>query len=110
MSAPRPAKIKAAPRRPGYDRLWLWFGLSRAGWITLPRVLVHEMPDAWQMKMAKLLEEYQNTFTDWPDGMGSRVQLTDSGKLTAKYRWLHNYRYPHEEEIASIKKYDRHIA
>ena len=37
-------------------------GLSRASWITLPRVLCHETPDEtpdeWQLKMAKLMEEY----------------------------------------------------
>lgn len=42
----------------GYDALWNWFGLSRSSWLTLPRVLMHEMPDDWQRKMAKLLEEY----------------------------------------------------
>ena len=44
----------------GYDRLWNYFGLSYASWLTMPRVLMHEMPDSWQLKMAKLLEEYDN--------------------------------------------------
>lgn len=32
----------------GENALWLWFGLSRASWLTLPRVLMHEMPDEWR--------------------------------------------------------------
>jgi len=42
----------------GYDRLWNWFGLSRATFITLPRAMCHEMPDGWQERMAALLEEW----------------------------------------------------
>lgn len=39
---------------PGYDALWGWFGLSRASFLVLPRVLMHEMPDDWQLRMAAL--------------------------------------------------------
>ena len=28
----------------GCDDLWEWFGLSRASWLTMPRILMHEMP------------------------------------------------------------------
>jgi len=45
----------------GYDKLWSWFGLSYASFLTLPRVMMHEMPDEWQGKMADLLEEWDST-------------------------------------------------
>lgn len=38
------------------NQLWDWFGLTRAAWLTLPRVLLHEMPIEWQNKLVKLLD------------------------------------------------------
>lgn len=93
--------------RKGYDRLWLWFGLSRASWITVPRVLAHEMTDEWQNKMAALLEEYEQTFTNWPEGIGTRVQLTDSEHLTVLHNWLLNYRHPAKWKIATLRSNDQ---
>jgi phenylpropionate dioxygenase-like ring-hydroxylating dioxygenase large terminal subunit len=87
----------------GYDRLWGWFGLSRASWITVPRVLAHEMPDEWQDKMAALLEEYERTFTNWPEGIGTRVLLTDCGHLTVLHNWILNYRYPAKGKIETLR-------
>lgn len=102
-------KIQRAPERKGYDRLWLWFNISRAGWVTLPRVLIHEMPDEWQDKMAALLEEYETTFTNWPEGIGTRVQITDFGHLTCLYNWLHNYRHPAKGKIETIRAASRQV-
>lgn len=48
--------------RDGFERLWAWFGLSRASWLTLPRCMMHEMPDDWQAKMAALLEQWDETW------------------------------------------------
>lgn len=89
--------------RKGYDRLWLWFELSRASWLTIPRVLLHDMPDDWQYKMAELLEEYDRTYTNWPLGIESRVQITDSGRLTSRHNWLLNYRRPEKDKIATLR-------
>ena len=93
--------------RKGYDRLWRWFEISRAGWVTIPRVLLHEMPDEWQDKMAALLEEYQETFTNWPEGIGTRVQITDCGHLTSCHNWLNNYRHPAKGKIATLRSNDQ---
>ena len=64
----------------GYERLWRWFGLSRASWLTIPRVLMHEMSDEWQEKMAQLLEEYDRTWKMDLD-VDSYVQLRKDGKF-----------------------------
>ena len=93
--------------RKGYDRLWLWSELSRASWLTIPRVLLHEMPDEWQDKMAALLEEYEQTFTNWPDGIGTRVQITDGNKLTCCHSWLNDYRHPAQGKIATLRSNGR---
>lgn len=102
-AAPTPVACSDLLERKGYDRLWLWFEISRAGWVTIPRVLLHEMPDEWQGKMAALLEEYEQTFTNWPDGIGTRVQITDCGHLTSAHNWLNNYRYPAKGKIATLR-------
>lgn len=67
----------------GARGLSLWFNLSYASWLTLPRVLMEAMPDEWQGRMADLLNEYDEAFRHWPDvGLGTRVQVTRRGRLT----------------------------
>lgn len=93
----------AKTRGDGHEALWLWFGLSRSSYLTLPRVLLHAMPNEWQGKMAKLLQEYDETFINWPD-FGSRVVVTDpSNKLIPTPEWLVNYRRPDLEKIEELK-------
>lgn len=86
----------------GNDRLWAWFGLSRAAWLTLPRVLMHEMSDEWQGRMARLLEEFDDEFPKWADR-----QFYVSAKVDGKYaplpEVLCNYRHPRVEEINSMR-------
>lgn len=80
--------------RPGYDALWLWFGLSRASFLTLPRVLMHEMPDDWQARMEALLREMDTTFPRSP--AGDAIVRRRHGSWPD---WLLNYRYPQDSEI-----------
>jgi hypothetical protein len=89
---------------PGRDALWLWFQLSYAAYLTIPRVLMHDMPDEWQGKMAELLNEYSEAYPNWPD-IGSRVLVTDArGKLIHTPDWLLNYRHPNRTAIDELKK------
>ena len=55
-----------------------WFELSHAQFLTIPRLVMESMPLEWQIKMADLLREMDNTF-DWrpPDGR-YWVKLKDS--------------------------------
>ena len=92
----------AAIDHPGHDALWNWFGLSRASFLTLPRVLMHEMPDEWQAKMAELLEQYTETFTNLPD-IGCAVRATHDGKLVEMPTVYTNYRHPRRDEIERLK-------
>lgn len=84
--------------RPGYDALWLWFGLSRSSFLTLPRVLMHEMPDQWQADMARLLKDFDETFPNTP--AGATVVKPNRG---AWPDWLLNYRRPQKAEIDSAR-------
>lgn len=90
--------------REGHEKLWGWFGLDRASFLIMPRVLMHEMPDEWQAKMAALLSEYDATFSNWPDDWGCRAQLTINGHLAPTPRWLVNYRHPDRKEIDRLRE------
>lgn len=87
--------------REGYEGLWAWFGCSRASWLTIPRVLMHEMPDEWQLKMAQLLNEWDETFdaSEMPDPY---VAAKKNGKYTRWPRWIVNYKRPNKEEIKKL--------
>ena len=85
------------------DAVHAWFGLSYATFLTLPRVLMQEMSDEWQERMVQLLREYEVEFPNQPD-IGTRIQITQNGKLIKTPSWLLNYRYPDHETIQSLKK------
>jgi hypothetical protein len=87
--------------RPGYERLWGWFGLSRASWLSVPRVLMHEMPDEWQEQMAALLEQLSETFPNAPlDEI--HVSVKERGKFVSMPDWI-GYRYPDKEALDSFR-------
>ncbi len=86
----------------GYVKLWEWFGFSRSSWLTLPRILMHEMPDGWQNKMADLLKEFDETW-DSSEMPNPYVMARERNKFTKWPRWLLNYRHPDKSEIEKIK-------
>ncbi len=63
---------------------------------------MHEMPVEWQDKMAALLEEYDAAFPNQPE-LGTRVQVTQGGKLVKTPSWLLNYRHPEQDEIDKLR-------
>jgi len=91
--------------RAGYDRLWRWFGFSYASWLTMPRIMMHEMPDEWQDKMAALLEEWDNTW-DSSDMPSPSVSARQNGKFTKWPEWLLRYRHPDRSEIKKMRVTD----
>lgn len=93
--------VSALVDRPGHDALWQWFGLGRASWLTLPRVLMHEMPDEWQGRMAQLLSEMEAAFPHAPE-LDTMVSLRQAGKFKAAPDWL-AYRHPDADTIARFR-------
>lgn len=86
----------------GFVRLWNWFSLSRASWLTIPRSMMHEMPDEWQNKMAELLEEWDATWET--QDMPTPTVLARGEKSFTKWPdWLLNYRHPDIVEINKLK-------
>ena len=86
------------------QNLHCWFGLSYASFLTLPRVLMQEMPDEWQNQMAKLLHEYDETFDTSNIGIdGTRVFAVKNGKLAKMPKELLSYRYPDQSYINELR-------
>lgn len=84
-------------------KLWEWFGLSYASWLTLPRVLLHNMPSSWQDKLAVLLDEYYEKYPNMHKlEIGTRVQITQKGRLVKTPQWLINYRRPDMDAIGEL--------
>lgn len=89
----------------GLDALWCWFGLSYASWLALPRVLMHEMPDEWQAKMAELLREFESEFHGASKLPSSKVMAVDErGKFARWPSEVLNYRRPDRDFIARMRK------
>lgn len=91
------------PPQTGYEALWLWFGLSRATWLTLPRVMMHAMPDEWQAKMAELLNEWDETWSSHHMPSPQVTAVRGDGKYTRWPAWLLNYRHPNRAEIEKLR-------
>lgn len=54
-----------------------WFELSRANYLTVPRIALESMPEKWQERFVKCLEELDNSL-DWrPEEGRYRVELQD---------------------------------
>lgn len=88
----------------GHSKLWLWFGLSRSSFCVLPRVLMHEMPDEWQRKMAELLNEWDAAW-NWDDcGFDTPyVNLRKDNRYVKAPHWLKNYRHPDRDVIEKMR-------
>lgn len=86
----------------GRDSLSLWFGLTRANFLCWPRVMLHQMPDAWQERLAHLAEEFDEKWCNVPDGaLDFTIRQTgNGGRMAALHPALPNYRYPHHDTLA----------
>jgi len=77
------------------EDLHLWWELSYAQYLTIPRSVMQAMPDDWQKKMAKLLNELDETLEWRPKDGRYWVKLKDERGRYMKDP-LENYRHPVE--------------
>lgn len=47
-----------------HEAIHLWFGLSYASYLTIPRSILQSMPDEWQKKFVELLDELDEKVTE----------------------------------------------
>ncbi len=87
----------------GHERLWNWFSWSRASWLTMPRVMMHAMPEDWQDRMAALCEEWDEAW-DSEEMPYPRVNaVASNGRMTKWPHWLLDYRHPDERSIERLR-------
>lgn len=67
----------------------MYFGLTYAEYLVIPRSVLQSMPEEWQFKFVKLLDELDDT--NWRD-------LLPKGMYSVEYR---NYDYEFNEETES---------
>jgi hypothetical protein len=102
-AAPEAEAVEGArPLNYGSDRLWTWFSLSYASWLTMPRVMMHAMPQDWQDRMAALCEEWDAAW-DSSEMPEPHVVAKRDGKFAKWPAWLLNYRYPDAKQIARLR-------
>ena len=84
----------------GRDELHLWFGLSYASFLTLPRTFMQAMPDEWQGRMAELLNEWDDhwDFTKLPSYQFI-VQAKLHNQFTKMPTILTDYRHYPSQDI-----------
>ena len=90
---------------PGYDQLWLWFGLSRSAYAVLPRVMMHAMPDDWQARFAELMGEWDDHWPNQPD-INAYVQFKQNNRFISTPQWLLNYRHPDHNQLNAMRGKD----
>lgn len=87
----------------GHEALWGTFGLSRASWLVMPRVMMHAMPDEWQARMAALIDEFHGEY-DWPDDLGEvSVSCRVGGRMAKLPDWL-AYRHARPCDMDRFRK------
>lgn len=88
----------------GNYNLSTWFGLSRASFLVIPRVLMEAMPDEWQGEMAELLNQYDDAFDQSKIAVDyTTVICRYNGRAVKTPNWLVNYRHPERAVIEFIK-------
>ena len=85
------------------ESIQLWFGLSRASFAVLPRVLIEAMPHDWQQRLAGLLEEADDAFPSAPD-FDYCVQQRVNGRIIDLPDFMRNYRRPDASFIAACRR------
>lgn len=88
----------------GYYELWLQ--MSYTSWLTMPRALMHEMPDEWQGRMAELIKEWDEYWDFRELDLETFVSLRKDGRFSKAPEYLVNYRHPMTDEIEKLKHHN----
>lgn len=88
---------------PGEEALWNQFGLSRASWLVLPRAMMHQMPDDWKLRMAQLMDEFDEKVSELDIDFDVEVSGKRNGKYVSIPDWVTNYRHPRKKLIEAFR-------
>jgi hypothetical protein len=69
--------MTGASNEEGIEPMHEWFGLTYANYLTLPRSVIQSMPDEWQARLRRCLDDLDEAagHLDWP--YSYRVQPID---------------------------------
>ena len=93
-------KIKS--KKEGKWKLWTWFGIGRNAFCVMPRVMMHDMPDEWQSKMADLMNEWDDRWKHQED-IGCKVLCVKGGRFMKWNENYLNYRHPNQAFLDGLK-------
>lgn len=97
------AMLRLANPRGGHNELSLWFELSYARYLTVPRSILEAMPDEWQGKLAALMREMDETF-DWRPEEGRYYCYLRDAAGHFRSDSLQEYRHPDRGLIESLRR------
>lgn len=81
----------------------LWFELTYANYLTIPRSILQSMPAEWQAKFVALLDELDDTF-DWRPQTGRYWVHMKDGKGRFKHDPFMEHRRPNFDAIEKARK------
>jgi len=85
----------------GDEPIHAWFELTYAQYLTIPRSILEAMPQEWQARFVRCLEELDEAF-DWRPSEGRYwVQLKDADGRYVEDP-LREYRHPNRAYIAGL--------
>lgn len=86
----------------GRERMDVHFGLSRASFSVLPRVMLNDMPDDWQNQFVDLMNELDATFPNAPDEATEFkvMGVGEKGRMAKVPEQITNYRRPDRKALA----------
>jgi len=99
MSLKRAERVKGR----GQERLDGMFGMGRASYSIIPRVMMNAMSDDWKNKMSDLLTEFDQVFVNAPDELNhTRVNsVGEGGRMVKMPEAVTNYRHPNHDVVRS---------
>ena len=65
------------------EAIHVWFSLSYANYLVLPRTLLQSMPDEWQDRFVSCLKELQRATADIPQASDYWVRARKDNKFIA---------------------------
>lgn len=90
------------------EKLSKWFGLSYASFAVLPRIMMQDMSQEWQDKMADLLEEYETAFPNQDHLPSAHVSARTNGNKYCRWPdWLLHYRNPDRYQLDKVRGYSK---
>lgn len=85
-----------------HEDVHAWFELTYASYLTVPRVLLEQMPAEWQHAFARLMDEMAEHYRAPLEGEYAVLLRGEAGRYAVDP--LRNYRYPDRSALALSRR------